>query len=129
MPRILIVEDEPDHSDFMAAYLKREGYDTRCVDNGREALKLLLHNGIDGMVLDVRMPGMTGVELLEIVRSYLRWSTLPVVVVTANASAEELARIDQLGVARVFQKAGFKLVDLLQVLRQVVTPAKKAGDA
>lgn len=127
MPKILIVEDEPDHSGFVAAFLQRNGYETRCVANGREALAQLLNNGIDAMILDIRMPGMSGVDLLEIVRSYLRWTSLPVVVVTAHGTAEELDRARKLGVAHIFQKSGFKLVELLERLKKLVAPAAGSG--
>ena len=129
MPTVLIVDDEPDHSDFLSAFLRRNGYSTRCVPNGREALQQLLLNGIDAVVLDVRMPGMSGVDLLEVVRSYLRWYALPVVLVTAHGTAQELERAKALGVACVFQKAQFKLVDLLECLKKVVPPALGAGGA
>jgi CheY-like chemotaxis protein len=129
MPTVLIVDDEPDHSDFLSAFLRRHGYNTRCVPNGREALQQLLLNGIDAVVLDVRMPGMSGVDLLEIVRSYLRWVSLPVVLVTAHGTQQELERAKGLGVACVFQKAQFKLVDLLECLRKVAPPLQGAGGA
>ena len=63
MPSVLIVDDEPDHSDFVAAFLRRHGYQTRCVPNGRDALSTLLNNGLDAVILDVRMPGMSGIEV------------------------------------------------------------------
>jgi CheY-like chemotaxis protein len=129
MPTVLIVDDEPDHSDFLAAFLRRNGYSTRCVPNGRDALQQLLLNGIDAVVLDVRMPGMSGVDLLEVVRSYLRWSSLPVVLVTAHGTQQELQRAKDLGVACVFQKAQFKLIDLLECLKRVAPPAMGAGGA
>jgi DNA-binding NtrC family response regulator len=129
MATVLIVDDEPDHSDFLAAFLRRNGYATRSVPNGRDALQALLNNGIEAVILDVRMPGMSGVDLLEIVRSYLRWQSLPVILVTAHGTQPELDRAMQLGVACVFQKANFKLVDLLGCLQRVVPPAAGAGGA
>jgi CheY-like chemotaxis protein len=129
MPTILIVDDEPDHSDFLAAFLRRHGYETRCVPNGRDALQKLLNNGIDAVLLDVRMPGMSGVDLLEIVRAYLRWQNLPVIIVTAHGTEPELDRARQLGVSCVFQKANFTLVELLECLKRVAPPVAGAGGA
>ena len=129
MPSILIVDDEPDHSDFVAAFLRKHGYATRSVPNGRDALSQLLNNGIDAVILDVRMPGMSGIDLLEVVRSYLRWHALPVILVTAHGTQPELDRAKALGVARVFHKAKFKLVDLLECLERQLPPAAGAGGA
>src|SRR5207244_2018001 len=71
MPQILIVDDEPDSCEFVSRFLQMHGYQTRCVPNGRDALGLLLHNGFDAVVLDVRMPELDGISLLQILRSYL----------------------------------------------------------
>lgn len=128
MPCILIVDDEPDHNDFLAAYLRRQGFTTRCAPNGREALSQLLNNSVDGVILDVRMPEMSGLDLLEIIRSYLRWHTLPVVLVTAHGTPQELDRARELGVSCIFQKAAFRLVDLLECLEREMPPAAEAGD-
>ena len=129
MASVLIVDDEPDHSAFVAAFLQRNGYQTRCVPNGRDALSALLHNGFDAVVLDVRMPGMSGIDLLEIVRSYLRWHTLPVAIVTAHGTDPELQRARELGVCGIFLKASFKLVELLDCIKRVTPPQSGAGGA
>ena len=129
MPSVLIVDDEPDHSAFVAAFLQRNGYQTRSVPNGRDALSALLNNGFDAVVLDVRMPGMSGIDLLEIIRSYLRWHALPVAIVTAHGTDEELKRAEELGVCGIFKKAGFKLVHLLECIQKAVPPQAGTGGA
>src|SRR5258708_4000573 len=91
-PTILIVDDEPDGSEFVARYLQRQGYATRLAPNGFEAVSMLVNHHPDAVVLDVRMPGMDGIELLHVMRSYLRWLTLPVIILTAHATAADEQR-------------------------------------
>jgi CheY-like chemotaxis protein len=121
MPYVLIVDDEPDSSEFVEVYLQREGYQTACVPNGREALAALINGHPDAMILDVRMPEMDGIALLEVLRSYLRWTKLPVILLTAHANKQQVERARELGVTHVFHKANFKLADLQVALQEILS--------
>ena len=112
MAYVLVVEDEGDSRDFVARFLVRAGHRVISAENGRRALQRLLNETPDVVVLDIRMPELDGIGLLEVLRSYLRWHTLPVIVLTAHASARELDRARELGVYRILQKANFNLADL-----------------
>ena len=120
MPYVLIVDDEPDSSEFVEVYLQREGYQTACVPNGREALAALINGHPDAMILDVRMPEMDGIALLEVLRSYLRWTKLPVILLTAHANKDQIDRARGLGVTHVFHKANFKLGELHEALNEIL---------
>jgi CheY-like chemotaxis protein len=125
MAYVLVVDDEPDSSEFVATFLQRSGYKAKCVPNGREALKALIDSYPDAVVLDVRMPGMDGISLLEILRSYLRWESLPVVVLTAHATPAQIQRAGELGVRHVFHKANFTLPDLAAALEELTTAGNR----
>src|SRR5438067_11840676 len=99
MPCIMIVDDEPDSCEFMSKFLEQNGYSTRCLPNGREALTRLLVKLPDAVILDVRMPEMDGISLLEVMRSYLRWHKLPVILLSAHATSQEIDRARRLGVS------------------------------
>jgi CheY-like chemotaxis protein len=129
MPYVLMVDDEPDSCEFVTRFLTQHGFHTHCANNGREALSYLLLKAPDAVVLDVRMPEMDGISLLEVLRSYLRWSDLPVILLTAHATSHDLDRAEALGVSHVFRKANFKLVDLLECLRRVIPPSAKKNGA
>ena len=122
MPYVLIVDDEPDSSEFVERYLQREGYRTACVPNGRTALAALINGHPDAVVLDVRMPEMDGIALLEVLRSYLRFTKLPVVLLTAHANKQQIERAKQLGVKHVLHKANFTLVQLQAALEDALPP-------
>jgi len=122
MAYVLIVDDEPDSSEFVGRYLDREGYRTACVPNGREAMAALINGQPDLIVLDVRMPEMDGIALLEVLRSYLRWTNLPVVLLTAHANKQQIDRARELGVRHVLHKAQFTLPDLLTAIEQSLPP-------
>lgn len=122
MAYVLIVDDEPDSSEFVERFLNREGHRTSCVANGRAALAALINGRPDVVILDVRMPEMDGITLLEVLRSYLRWTKLPVILLTAHADKGEIERAKQLGVQHVLHKANFTLVQLLRAIEDSCPP-------
>jgi CheY-like chemotaxis protein len=126
MAYVLIVDDEPDSSEFVERYLNREGQRTAVVPNGREALAALINGRPDAMVLDVRMPEMDGITLLEVLRSYLRWNNLPVILLTAHANRQQMDRARELGVQYIFNKANFTLVQLLRAIQDSVAAQSEA---
>ncbi|WP_321925533.1 response regulator [Burkholderia sp. BCC1998] len=77
---ILIAEDEPDISDILDAYLTHDGYRTYRVGNGQAVLDVQPHLVPDLILLDVKLPGRNGWDVLTELR---RRCTTPVVVVTA----------------------------------------------
>jgi len=83
MSEVLIVDDDLDARSALARFLEKAGHCVKIVPNGREALSAILEKTPDVMVLDLLMPEMDGPSLLEVVRSYLRLQSLPVVVLTA----------------------------------------------
>jgi len=87
---IMIVDDEPQVAEVLAASLKRQGHSTTVVHSGREALDRLKSVAFDAMFLDVSMPGMNGLDVMAEVKR-LRPS-LAVVVITGHATPDEIAR-------------------------------------
>jgi CheY-like chemotaxis protein len=113
MAAVLLVEDDPDTLDAVARYLQRGGHVVRRATSGRDALAALLNKTPDIVVLDVRLPEMDGVTFLDIIRSYLRWNRLPVILLTAYDTGPHVDRAQELGVKQIFLKANYELSDLL----------------
>jgi len=124
--KILIVDDECETSGPVAKYLERAGYETQCAPNGRDALAMLISGSWDALVLDMRMPDMNGVELLQVLRSYLRWTDLPVIFLTGNADSAQEEMAIYLGARRIFRKGAFKLEDLLGELQEALRGPARA---
>ncbi|WP_372775097.1 two-component regulator propeller domain-containing protein [Mangrovibacterium sp.] len=87
--QILVVEDNTDFSKLIDNHLKQY-YQIRCASNGNEALKILKSHTIDLIVSDVMMPEMDGFELCSIVKTQLETSHIPVILLTALSSSENL---------------------------------------
>ena len=94
MKSILIVEDEPNISDFVKGELEYEGYDVCIKEDGREGLEEALRNEYDLVILDVMLPSMNG---FEICRRLKREKQSPVIMLSAKDSVMDKVNGLQIG--------------------------------
>lgn len=85
--RVLLVDDEPELVFTVAERLELRGFEVDAVTSGEEALKLVAGKEFDVLVVDVKMPGMGGGEVLASVRESHPW--LPVILLTGHGGEEE----------------------------------------
>ncbi|HFU74407.1 MAG TPA: response regulator [Helicobacteraceae bacterium] len=89
---ILAVDDEPFNLDLIeATFLGSENCNISYAKNGQEALEILETTAIDVVLLDISMPGMDGLEVLQILRNNPKHQQLPVIMVTANSEKKNEA--------------------------------------
>ena len=117
---VLVVDDDPDSREVVARYLAREGYSVKSAANGREALVAVATTMPDLIILDAMMPEMSGVEFLQVIRSYLRWSAVPVILLTAFPEGPHIERAKEFDVRQIFLKANYQLGDLLNCVRRLL---------
>ena len=97
--KILVVDDFSTMRRIIKNLLKDLGFtNTVEADDGKTALPILKAGGIDFLVTDWNMPGMTGIDLLKAVRSDPEMVDLPVLMVTAEAKREQIIMAAQAGV-------------------------------
>ncbi|MEW6474003.1 MAG: response regulator [Actinomycetota bacterium] len=90
--RILVVDDEPPILRALAANLKARGYQVDLATTGEAALELASRHPPDAVVLDLGLPGISGLEVINGLRG---WSTVPIVILSAReAQAEKVAALD-----------------------------------
>ena len=89
---ILVVDDEPMGFDVIEAQLYREGYELTYAASGIEALNRLESIKPDVILLDVMMPQMDGIEVCRKLKSDADWKHVPIIMVTALSSKQDLAR-------------------------------------
>jgi signal transduction histidine kinase len=116
--RILIVEDDFSTSALLRHILEKEHFVT-CVENGREALDSLAHAEFDLILTDINMPVMTGFDLLEAVRSTPEYAHLPVVMLSALADSNAVARGLKMGANDYLTKPLDRQITLARVNTQL----------
>lgn len=86
--RAVVVEDDHDTQDLYKLKLEREGFDVAVASNGREGLEVIKKVQPDIVLVDLRMPVMSGAEMLALMRAE-RWGSQPRVIVLTNISKDE----------------------------------------
>src|SRR6516225_11119883 len=114
--RVLFVDDEKSLQEFMRSELPRLGHEVTVCPDGRTALKTLEKSSFDVAILDLRMPGMTGIELLE----QLKQSTpdTEAIVMTGHESMETAIDAMRIGALDYITKP-CKLAEIEAVLHKV----------
>ena len=120
MAKILIVDDNADARESLAAFLRTFGHTVTCAPNGRDALSFVLSDLPDVIVLDLLMPEMDGPSFLEVVRSYLRIQSLPVVVVTGLGDSPMIDRARSLRVNTILVKGRATPDDILKAIEEAL---------
>ena len=104
---ILVVEDDPADLMILQRAVERHGMPTRLhgVDSGEAALEIL-HSGrvFDLILLDLRMPGMSGLDLLKVLKLHPDLATIPVIVLTGAIDAAHVNESYRLAAAAVLEK-------------------------
>ncbi|HEY8751199.1 MAG TPA: response regulator [Tepidisphaeraceae bacterium] len=127
MSQVLVVDDDADTAEATSQFLRQAGHTVRSVPNGREALAALSDLVPDVAVLDVRMPEMDGITFLEVMRCYLRWESVPVILITGYPDDPRLGRAHKLGIKQVFTKAGFRLEELAELINSLAAERDETG--
>ncbi len=92
---ILIVDDEKRICSSLTGIFEDEGYTTRAVHDGHAALEYIEAGLPDLIILDLWMPGMDGLQVLEIVKK--RYPALPVIVISGHGNIETAVKAAKLG--------------------------------
>ncbi len=118
---VLVVEDEPLLGELLVDNLRHEGFGAELVQDGRDAWERLQHGGVDLVILDLMLPSLSGLQVLERLRG--SGSEIPVLILSARASEEDRIKGLRLGSDDYVGKP-FNLRELLLRVRALL---KRAG--
>jgi len=118
MPRILVVDDDPDVRSFLAAFLELEGFEVGTAGNGVEALHQVDRQQPDVVILDLMMPIMDGWDCCRQLRADARTCRVPVIIV--SASEDHNHRLSEVG-ANAFIAKPFDLDSLVGCIKRQPT--------
>ncbi|HSJ52616.1 MAG TPA: response regulator, partial [Anaerolineae bacterium] len=95
--KILVVDDDPDILSLMEEALGLHGYEIRTAGNGREALDRVAESLPDLLLLDIKMPGVDGYEVIRRLKAAEATRGIPIVVITASPVDQERDKVQVLG--------------------------------
>lgn len=116
MTRVLVVDDEPQIRRALATNLKARGYEVDLAPTGEDALRLAAEHRPDVVILDLGLPGIDGIEVVQGLRG---WTDVPIIVLSVRESeADKVAALD--AGADDFVTKPFGMDELLARLRAAV---------
>jgi DNA-binding response OmpR family regulator len=122
MVRILVIEDDEEMRSLLEDFLKEEGYEADSVRNGSEAFRKLTQGPFNLVITDIRMPGLTGLDILSAVKK-LRLD-MPVIVITAFGGEEVRRRSIARGADGYLEKP-IHFHKLKSLIHKLVSPKEK----
>ena len=117
---VLVVEDDSFLRKLLCDKLRHEGFELHEATNGQEALDFLKNNQPILMLLDLMMPDVNGLQVLEAVRRDERIKDIPVIVLSNVGEKQTIERIQQLGADDYLIKAHFVLDEIIERITKVL---------
>lgn len=125
--KILVVDDEESLAEFVCRALRQQGYMTVCAFDGDSALSLIYEELPDLVVLDLMLPLMDGWEICRRVKSDSETKHIPILMLTARSSAEDVVQGLDLG-ADDYMRKPFPLDELLARVRVLLRRTQQQAD-
>ena len=121
-PLILVVDDEAMARTMASKLLEKAGYYTKAVESGDACLRFVASQTPDAILLDMLMPGMSGLEVLEKLRAKEGSKGIPVLLVTAKGQADVVRQAVALGIDDFIVKPFHSLDLIARVKKKVALP-------
>lgn len=113
---VLLIEDEANIAEAIRFILSRDGFTVRALADGRQALSAVAERRPDLVILDLMLPGQSGLEILAALRADPATAELPVMMLTAKGQGRDREAAERAGVS-AFMTKPFSNADILQSVR------------
>jgi DNA-binding response OmpR family regulator len=115
---VLLLEDEPNIIEAVSFLLSRDGWSVSTHSNGHDAADVIRAKQPDVLVLDVMLPGRSGFDILEDIRSEGVCRDVPVLMLTARGQTKDRERAERLGATRFITKP-FSNAEIIETLHEL----------
>ena len=124
--RILVVEDDEEMRSLLKDFIEAEGFEIDSVGNGSEAFRILVRELFDLVITDIRMPGLTGLDIIPGIKK-LQPET-PIIAITAFGSEEVHRRAMERGATAYLEKP-LRFHELKTMIHEIMSSkARNRGD-
>ncbi|MFA3919666.1 response regulator transcription factor [Ruegeria hyattellae] len=122
--RVLLIEDEPNITEAIRFLLSREGWQVDTHADGSDAVQVITAAAPNLLILDVMLPGKSGMDILKEVRALDGMQDLPVLMLTARGQARDRDMAEKAGVSRFMTKP-FSNAEVLTAVRDLHAQASR----
>ncbi len=123
--KVLLIEDEPNITEAIRFLLTREGWQVESHAEGTDAVQVILTAQPDLVILDVMLPGKSGMDVLRDLREHAEMKALPVLMLTARGQSRDREMAEQAGVSRFMTKP-FSNTEVLTAVRDLHAQASQS---
>lgn len=116
---ITIIEDEPFIIEALTFLLQREGFAVQSISDGAKALGFVHDTKPDLVILDIMLPNVSGMKILEDIRAIENLSALPVLMLTAKGQKKDRRAAEDAG-ASLFMTKPFSNSELIQCVHEMI---------
>lgn len=120
--RVLIIEDDEEMRALLRDVIEEDGYKTDSVNNGSEAFRKLVKESFDLIITDIRMPGLTGLDILPGMKKL--HPEAPIIIITAFGSEEVQRKALERG-ATVYLEKPLRFHELRTLIREIISSKEK----
>lgn len=117
--KILVIDDEPIIIKALSRAFEKENFQVLTAQDGQKGLQSIIHHHPDLILLDIMMPNLTGLEVLEKVKK--RGITIPIILMTAYGDANTEKRAKELNVAAYITKPFNNIDDIISLVKQTLS--------
>ena len=122
--KVLLIEDEPNIIEAIRFLLHRDGWLVETHSDGSDALDVIRASGPDLVILDMMLPGRSGMDILRDLRAGDGTQDLPVLMLTARGQSRDREMAEKAGVSRFMTKP-FSNVEVMTAVRDLVAQASR----
>ena len=121
---VLLIEDEPNIIEAIRFLLTREGWQVDTHSDGTDAVDVVREKNPDLVILDLMLPGQSGMEILRDLRATDGFEDLPVLMLTARGQSRDRVMAEKAGVSRFMTKP-FSNTEVLTAVRDLLAQASR----
>lgn len=122
--KVMLIEDEPNIIEAIRFLLTRDGWDVQTHCDGTDAVEVIRAGAPDLVILDVMLPGKSGMDILRDLRDLEELANLPVLMLTARGQARDRELAEKFGVSRFMTKP-FSNIEVLAAVRDLHAQATR----
>ena len=121
---VMLIEDEPNITEAIRFLLTRDGWDVHTHADGNSAVAAVTRTNPDLLILDLMLPGKSGMDILRDLRGLPETENLPVLMLTARGQARDRDMAEKAGVSRFMTKP-FSNSEVLEAVRDLTETAQQ----
>ncbi|MDP3998659.1 MAG: response regulator [bacterium] len=125
-PKILLVEDDPSLSQIYKTELELDGFDVQTADNGETGLATARNGGLSLILLDIVLPKLNGLAVLEELKKDASTKNIPVIIITNFGQEDNIKKAFALGTEEVVLKYQTTPAEVVKKIKEILAKQSKS---